>query len=323
MWRWRALTTHELQMRQWKLKTLSKGALQICTSVWRDGKLTYGNSFLNWDPLVLTEHSTYLFQLCKEVEPYLHDSDCQVLHCMHDFSWIAQLEYLTNIFRASWMSWTLPWRKKLSLYEGYSESNLRLFLATNVGAGESSEFEVASHDSLSYKRSHNWSPIVCSCLLLSDLWRVLRFIIPPAAVYGQNVMSEGTVRQWCRMFKDGRTNVHDEERSGRPSAVSDWLVQSVNQKICERRRFTISELSCGFPHISRTVLYKIITDRLGYHKFCARWVQHKVIMSWWKASKRGWAQWRQTSFTQAYKNLFPDTSASIHAVTMLRNSLSM
>jgi hypothetical protein len=30
-------------------------------------------------------------------------------------------------------------------------------------------------------------------------------------VYGQNVMSEGTVRQWCRLFKDGRTNVHDEE----------------------------------------------------------------------------------------------------------------
>jgi hypothetical protein len=25
-------------------------------------------------------------------------------------------------------------------------------------------------------------------------------------VYGQNVMSEGTVRQWCRMFKDGRVN---------------------------------------------------------------------------------------------------------------------
>jgi hypothetical protein len=23
------------------------------------------------------------------------------------------------------------------------------------------------------------------------------------AVYGQNVMSEGTVRQWCRMFIDG------------------------------------------------------------------------------------------------------------------------
>jgi hypothetical protein len=27
-----------------------------------------------------------------------------------------------------------------------------------------------------------------------------------AAVYGQNIMSEGTVRQWRRMFKDGRAN---------------------------------------------------------------------------------------------------------------------
>jgi hypothetical protein len=79
------------------------------------------------------------------------------------------------------------------------------------------------------------------------------------AVYGRNVMSEGTIRQWCRMFKDGQTNVHDEERSGRPSVVSDDLVQSVDQKISERRRFTISELSCEFPQISRALLYEIIT----------------------------------------------------------------
>jgi hypothetical protein len=25
-------------------------------------------------------------------------------------------------------------------------------------------------------------------------------------VYGQNVMTEGTRRQWCRMFKDGQAN---------------------------------------------------------------------------------------------------------------------
>jgi hypothetical protein len=52
------------------------------------------------------------------------------------------------------------------------------------------------------------------------------------AVYGQNVMSEGTVRQWCRMFKDGQQIIHDEERSGWPSVVSD-LAQSVDQNICE------------------------------------------------------------------------------------------
>jgi hypothetical protein len=33
-------------------------------------------------------------------------------------------------------------------------------------------------------------------------------------VYGQNVMSEETIRYWCR-----RTHVHDEERSGRLSVV--------------------------------------------------------------------------------------------------------
>jgi hypothetical protein len=41
------------------------------------------------------------------------------------------------------------------------------------------------------------------------------------------------------MFKDGQTNVHDEERSGQPSVVSDDLVQSTDQKICGRWHFTI------------------------------------------------------------------------------------
>jgi hypothetical protein len=31
------------------------------------------------------------------------------------------------------------------------------------------------------------------------------------AIYVQNIMSEGTVRQWCRMCKDGRINDRDEE----------------------------------------------------------------------------------------------------------------
>jgi hypothetical protein len=31
------------------------------------------------------------------------------------------------------------------------------------------------------------------------------------ALHGQNVMSEGTVRQWCRTLKDGRTDFYSEE----------------------------------------------------------------------------------------------------------------
>jgi hypothetical protein len=72
------------------------------------------------------------------------------------------------------------------------------------------------------------------------------------------------------MIKDRLNNVHDEERSDWSSVVSDDLVQSVDQKICERRRFAFSEVSNEFPQILRTFLYEIITVRLVYHKFCAK-----------------------------------------------------
>ena len=40
------------------------------------------------------------------------------------------------------------------------------------------------------------------------------------AVYG-NVMNRQNVKNWCREFSEGRTDVHDEIRSGRPSLISD------------------------------------------------------------------------------------------------------
>jgi hypothetical protein len=68
---------------------------------------------------------------------------------------------------------------------------------------------------------------------------------------------------------DRQTNIHDEEQSGLPSAVSDSLVQSVDQNICERQRFTISEFHVNFR--------KFHTVRLGYRKFYIRWVP-KMLM---------------------------------------------
>jgi hypothetical protein len=39
-------------------------------------------------------------------------------------------------------------------------------------------------------------------------------------VYGENAMSDGMVKKWVRKFNEGRDNVHDEPRSGRPSVVT-------------------------------------------------------------------------------------------------------
>ncbi|GFX10617.1 HTH_48 domain-containing protein [Trichonephila clavipes] len=54
-------------------------------------------------------------------------------------------------------------------------------------------------------------------------------------VYGENIMSDGMVRKWFSAFKDGRTHIHDEERSGRPSVITDELIQKVDCKVKENR----------------------------------------------------------------------------------------
>jgi len=66
-------------------------------------------------------------------------------------------------------------------------------------------------------------------------------------VYGDNAMSGGMVRKWVRMFNEGRENLHDEARSGRPSLVNDDLVRKVNEIVRDDRRFTVSDLSLHFP----------------------------------------------------------------------------
>jgi len=72
-------------------------------------------------------------------------------------------------------------------------------------------------------------------------------------IYGDNAMNDGMVRKCVQMFNEGRENVHDEARSGRPSLVNDDLVRKVNERVRDDRRFTISDLSLHFPQISRTL----------------------------------------------------------------------
>jgi hypothetical protein len=45
-------------------------------------------------------------------------------------------------------------------------------------------------------------------------------------IYGKNLMNEGMVRHWCKIFNDGLRNVHDEERRGRSSVVINELAQN-------------------------------------------------------------------------------------------------
>ena len=76
-------------------------------------------------------------------------------------------------------------------------------------------------------------------------------------VYGDTVMSNSCLREWCRKFRDGHTDVHDEGGQGRHSIVTDELVQKVDQCVRGKRRFTIPELSEKFPQTSRTTFIEL------------------------------------------------------------------
>jgi len=54
--------------------------------------------------------------------------------------------------------------------------------------------------------------------------------------------------------------MHNKARSGRPSLVNDDLVCKVNERVCDDRRFTISDLFLHFPQISRTLLYDTVSS---------------------------------------------------------------
>jgi len=115
-------------------------------------------------------------------------------------------------------------------------------------------------------------------------------------VYGDNAMSDGIDSKWVQIFSEGRENVHDEARSGRPSLVNNNLVHKVNKRVRDDRRFTISDLSLHFPQISRTLLCGNVSSHLG--------------------------RTRPRSMRRVHKNLCPATiCASIMAANMWKNSL--
>ena len=93
------------------------------------------------------------------------------------------------------------------------------------------------------------------------------------AFYGEHVMNAASVRKWCTMFRNGRTDVHDAERSGRPSVITDASKQKVNRIIRENRHFTVSVVYEKCPEVSRALVYQIVTKHLKYRKICARWAR--------------------------------------------------
>ena len=69
----------------------------------------------------------------------------------------------------------------------------------------------------------------------------------------------------------GRTDVHDEQRSGWPSVLAETIAK-VEQEMLEDRHVTVRKLCKWNPEMSKSMIDKILTENLHYRKVCARWV---------------------------------------------------
>ncbi len=97
-------------------------------------------------------------------------------------------------------------------------------------------------------------------------------------VYGANVMSIQMVRRWKKIFEEGRTNVHDDTRDGRPrESLNDDSIAGVRALLDNDRRLTIREVELKMNsemgnRVSRMTIARIIRDYLKLRKVSARWV---------------------------------------------------
>ncbi|UYV81654.1 hypothetical protein LAZ67_20001822 [Cordylochernes scorpioides] len=95
-------------------------------------------------------------------------------------------------------------------------------------------------------------------------------------VYGEKCMDVKNVRKWCREFSEGWENVHDEQRSGRPS-LPESRVARIDEMVRNNRRITLHEIleglneECGYFFVQN-----IVSEVFGYKKVSARWVPKKL-----------------------------------------------
>jgi hypothetical protein len=76
------------------------------------------------------------------------------------------------------------------------------------------------------------------------------------AVYG-DIMNRQNVMKWCHEFSKGMTDVHDKQRSSRPSLFSDDLLQKTEGEIHANWHRTIQELHHIIPKVFKTTFMKL------------------------------------------------------------------
>jgi len=85
-------------------------------------------------------------------------------------------------------------------------------------------------------------------------------------------MSRSKTLLWYKRFRDGRTSVNDDERSGRPSTnTTPENIAKVHEAILADRGQTIHDV-CEIVGLSYGTVQRILADKLNMRRISARFV---------------------------------------------------
>jgi len=82
--------------------------------------------------------------------------------------------------------------------------------------------------------------------------------------FREEAMGRTQMYEWWKLFKEGRTSVDDDLRSGQPSTSKTDNVAKVREVIHSNRRLTVREVAEEVS-ISKTACREILTENLGMH----------------------------------------------------------
>ncbi|UYV80226.1 hypothetical protein LAZ67_18002085, partial [Cordylochernes scorpioides] len=107
---------------------------------------------------------------------------------------------------------------------------------------------------------------VKNAIKCADAFRML------TVAYGEATLDRSNVYRWYKMFSEGREDVNDEERAGRPStSTTDEKINEVEKMILANRRITIREVAEDL-NISIGSCHSIFINDLGMRRVAAKFV---------------------------------------------------
>lgn len=118
------------------------------------------------------------------------------------------------------------------------------------------------------------------------------------AVYKENAPKKTTLFKWIKRFSDGREDVNDDARPGRPSSSCfDENIERVRRMVFSDRRLTIRMIADNL-YLQKSSVHSILRNHLGLRKLCAKIVP-QILTSDQKMKRieccNQWKDFSQTS----------------------------